>query len=192
MPHAPKPLPDQWTILLHTVLNLTILTLIDADNAHREIGYAPLTPHGTKDRTVKALEEITEPELRARAQQLIDTFYQRTATAQANADTFGAAVPDLSQLLNRLSSTAPSGQTSLTRATLTVDDDTLTMVLTLTATRPAAATLLALTTRWPRPTDPPADGTDGVTQDLDTHGNLTLRLDQKPAEHFLTWFRTQP
>lgn len=41
MPHAPKPLPDQWTIHLHTALNLTILTLIDDDGVHREIGYAP-------------------------------------------------------------------------------------------------------------------------------------------------------
>ncbi|MGW3932904.1 hypothetical protein ACWECC_33145 [Streptomyces microflavus] len=192
MPHAPKPLPDQWKIHLHTAHNLTILTLIDADGVHRHITFAPLTPTGTKDRTLEALGEITEPELQARAQQLIDTFYERTATAQANADAFGAAVPDLRQLLNRLSSTAPSGQTSLTRATLTVDDDTLTVVLTVTATGPAAATLLALTHRWPRPTDPPADGADGVTQDLDTHGNLTLRLDQTHAEQFLTWFRTQP
>lgn len=189
MPHAPKPLPDQWTIHLHTVHNLTILTLIDADGVHRHITFAPLTPHGTTDRTVEALGEITEPALRTHAQQLIDTFYERTATTQANADAFSAAVPDLRQLLNRLSSTAPSGQTSLTRASLTVDDDTLTVVLILAATGPAAATLLALTGRWPRPTDPPADG---VTQDLDTHGNLTLRLDQTHAEQFLTWFRSQP
>ncbi|MGW3335763.1 hypothetical protein ACWDF9_35095 [Streptomyces rubiginosohelvolus] len=192
MPHAPKPLPDQWTIHLHTVLNLTILTLIDDEGVHREIGYAPLTPAGTTDRTVEALEEITEPELRAGAQQLIDTFYKRTATVQANLDAFNAAVPDLPQLLNRLSSTAPSGQTSLTRATLTVDDETLNAVLIVTATGPAAATLLAITSRWRRPTDPPADGADGVTQDLDTHGTLTLRLDQAHAEQFLTWYRTQP
>ncbi|MGW6202127.1 hypothetical protein ACWF9B_00505 [Streptomyces sp. NPDC055089] len=109
MPHdAPKPLPVQWTIHIHTALNLTILTLIDPDNGHREIGYAPLTPPGAMDRTVEALEEITEPELRAHAQQLIDTFYQRTTTAQANLDALDAAVPDLSQLLNRLSSTAPT------------------------------------------------------------------------------------
>ncbi|MGC5263882.1 hypothetical protein ACPXCO_22965 [Streptomyces cyaneofuscatus] len=192
MPHAPKPLPDQWKIHLHAVHNLTILTLIDADGVHRHITFAPLTPltpHGTTDRTVEALGEITQPELRTHAQQLIDTFYERTATAQANADAFSAAVPDLRQLLNRLSSTALSGQTNLTRTSLTVDDDTLTVILILTATGPAAATLLALTDRWPRPTEPPADG---VTQDLDTHGNLTLRLDQTRAEQFLTWFRTQP
>ncbi|MGW6145793.1 hypothetical protein [Streptomyces sp. NPDC055140] len=187
MTHAPKPLPDQWTIHLHTVHNLTILTLIDADGVHRHITFAPLAPlapPGTTNRTVKTVEEITEPELRAHAQKLIDTFYQRTAQAQANADAFGVCVPDLRHLLDRLRATVPCGQ-----ASLTVDDDTLTVVLTLTATGPAAAPLLALTARWPRPT---AAAADGVTQDLDTHGNLTVRLDQTHAEHFLTWHRTQP
>ncbi|MET8816386.1 hypothetical protein ABZW47_30845 [Streptomyces sp. NPDC004549] len=191
-PHEFKPLPDQWTIHLHTVLNLTILTLIDADGAHRHITFAPLTtlnPSGTTDRPAQTLEEITEPELRARAQQLIDTFYQRTATAQANADAFGAAMPDLAQLLNRLSETAPSGPASLTRTGLTIDDDTLTVVLTLTASGPAVATLRALADRCPRPADTPAEG---ITQDLDPHGHLTLRLDQTRARQFLSWYRTQP
>ncbi|WP_327411222.1 hypothetical protein OG458_41540 (plasmid) [Streptomyces sp. NBC_01281] len=179
-------------IHFHTVLNLTILSLIDADGVHRHISFAPLTalsPPGTTDRTARTLEEITEPQLRARAQQLIDSFYERTATAQANADAFGAALPDLPQLLHRLSSIAPSGPSSLTRASCTFDDDTLTVVLTLTASGPSAGILLALTGRWPRPTDTPADG---ITHDLDTHGRLTVRFDQRHAEQFLTWYRTQP
>ncbi|MGZ2361457.1 hypothetical protein LRE75_33065 [Streptomyces sp. 372A] len=189
MPHTPKTLPDQWTILLHTVHNLTILTLLDADGGSRQIGFAHLPPPGAADRTVTALKEITEPALRDHAQQLIDTFYERTATAQANVAAFSAAVPDVDQLLDRLRRTAPSGETSLIRTGLTVDDDKLTPVLTLTATGPAAATLFTLALQWPRPTAPPAEG---FSQDLDTHGNLTLRLDQTHAEQFLTWYRAQP
>ncbi|MCL3999065.1 hypothetical protein, partial [Streptomyces lavenduligriseus] len=107
MTSSPKPLPDQWTINLHPVANLTILTLLDGAGSQREIGFRPLTPSGTTDRTVGALSEIADPELRASAQKLIDTFYERTARAQANADAFGAAVPDQRHLFDRLSSVVP-------------------------------------------------------------------------------------
>ncbi|MFD7540184.1 hypothetical protein [Streptomyces sp. NPDC059819] len=190
MPHTSPPpsLPGGWSIYLRTALNLTILTLIDSDGKHREIGFNPLSSPGAPDRTVTTLEEITEPELRVKAQTLIDTHHQRTATARVNCEAFNTAVSDLSQLLNQLTSTASSGESSLTRARVTINDDTLTAVLTLTATGPAAAPLLDLTARWPRPTEAPDDG---ATQELDPHGNLTVCLDQTHAEHFLTWYRTQ-
>ncbi len=49
-----------------------------------------------------ALEEITGLELRASAQKLIDTFYERTAQAQANVHAFSATVPDQQSLFDRL------------------------------------------------------------------------------------------
>lgn len=188
MTTSPKPLPHQWTISLHTVANLTILTLHDADGLQREIGFHPLAQPGTADRTVTAPEEITEPELRASVHKLIGTFYERTARAQANADAFGAAVPDQQDLLGRLLSAVPGS-----RADLGIDHETLTIVLKLTAAGPAAGTLLALIARWPGNTIKDTSGgpADGVDQDLDDDGTLTVLLDQTRAEHFLTWYRDQ-
>lgn len=183
MTSSPKPLPDQWTINLHPVANLTVLTLLDGDGVHREIGFHPLTPPGTKDLTAGALAEITDPELRASAQKLIDSFYVRTTQAQANADAFGAAVPDQRDLFDRLRS-AFSG-----RVELDIDDEALTVILKLTATGPAAGTLLSLIARWPGSAT--ADGqADRVTKDLDGV-ELTVRLHQERAEDFLTWYRDQ-
>ncbi|MHC3392813.1 hypothetical protein ACLQ2E_25605 [Streptomyces lavendulocolor] len=185
MTSSPKPLPDQWTINLHPVANLTILTLLDGAGIQREIGFSPLTPPGTTDRTVGALSEIAEPELRANAQKLIDTFYERTARAQANADAFGAAVPDQRHLFDRLRSVVPGCLIELD-----VDHETLAVILKMTATGSAVGVLLSLVARWPGSTA--ADGqADGVTQDLD-RGDLTMRLDQAHAEDFLTWYRDQP
>ncbi|MFI1700435.1 hypothetical protein ACH419_31265 [Streptomyces bobili] len=186
MTTSPRPLPDQWTINLHPVANLTILTLKDTDGAQREIGFHPLTRPGTVDRTVGALEEITELELRASAQKLIDTFYERTAQAQANAHAFSATVPDQRSLFDRLRDAIPCDVVRLA-----IDDETLTLVLQLTATGPAAGTLLNLTARWPGSAT--ADGrAGGVTKHLDDHGKLTVRFDQTRAEAFLTWYRDQP
>jgi hypothetical protein len=183
-----KPLPHRWTINLHTVANLTILTLHDSDGVQREIGFHPLTSPGTADRTVTAPEEITDPELRASAHQLIDTFYERTARAQANADAFGAAVRDQRDLIDRLLSAVPGS-----RADLDIDPEALTIVMRLSAAGPAAGPLLALISRWPGSTTKNAAGrpADGVVQDLDD-GALTVLLDQTRAEHFLTWYRDQP
>ncbi|MFB8243393.1 hypothetical protein ACFC58_43365 [Kitasatospora purpeofusca] len=79
MPMPPNPLPDRWTINLHPVHNLTILTLHDADGTLRQVGFRPLTPPDATEYTVRTLKEITDPELRASAQELIDTFFARTA-----------------------------------------------------------------------------------------------------------------
>jgi hypothetical protein len=186
MTTSPKSLPDQWTINLHPVANLTILTLRDGDGVQREIGFHPLTQPGSADRTVGAVDEIVELELRASAQKLIDTFYARTAQAQANADAFGVAVPDQQDLFNRLRFAVPCDGVHLT-----LDNEALTVVLELTATGPAAGTLLSLTARWlgSNTTDGQADG---VTKDLDDHGKLTMRFDQTRAEDFLTWYRDRP
>ncbi|MFI6688412.1 hypothetical protein [Streptomyces sp. NPDC050485] len=182
---SPKPLPNQWTINLHPVANLTILTLLDGDGTRREIGFHPLTPSGTKDRTVGSLEEISQPELRATAQKLIHSYYERTAQAQTNADAFGVAVPDQRELLDRLRSAVPGSQVGLD-----IDDEALTVILKLTAAGPAAGPLLSLSARWLGST---ADGQAiGATQDLDDDGELTIRLDQSRAENFLTWYRDQP
>ncbi|WP_331732961.1 hypothetical protein OG613_49015 (plasmid) [Streptomyces sp. NBC_00015] len=186
MTTSPRPLPDQWTINLHPVANLTILTLHDTDGAEREIGFHPLTRPGTVDRTVGALAEITGLELRASAQKLIDTFYERTAQAQANVHAFSATVPDQQSLFDRLRVAVPCDVVRLV-----MDDETLTVGLQLTATGPAAGTLLTLTARWPGSAT--ADGrTSGVTKDLDDDGRLTMRFDQTRAEAFLTWYRDQP
>ncbi|MFF7717620.1 hypothetical protein [Streptomyces sp. NPDC007988] len=53
------------------------------------------------------MEEIVEFELRASAQKLIDTFYERTSQAQANADAFGVNVPDQQNLFDRLRLSVP-------------------------------------------------------------------------------------
>ncbi|MER5615951.1 hypothetical protein [Streptomyces sp. NPDC002215] len=185
MTTSPTPLPDQWTICLHTVANLTILILLDDDGAEREIGFHPLTRPGTADRTVGSVEEIAEPELRASAQRLIDAFYERTARAQANSDAFGVAVPDCRNLFDRLRAAVPCDVVGLD-----LDNTALTVVLKLTATGPAAGTLLSLITRWPGSTTKAAQA-DGVATDLDNHGNVTVRLDQPHAEGFLTWYRDQ-
>ncbi|WP_331748814.1 hypothetical protein OIA45_47860 (plasmid) [Streptomyces chartreusis] len=187
MTTAPKPLPEQWTIQLRTVANLTTLTLKDGDGGEREIGFhsLPKPQPGTPDRTVDSVEEIAEPGLRASAQDLIDTFYERTAQAQANPDAFRAAVPDLQGIFARLRAAVPCDAVRLA-----VDNDTLTIVLTLTATGPAAAALLSLMARWPGSAT--EDGqADGVTQQADDHGELTMRLDQTRAEDFLAWCRDQ-
>ncbi|MCZ1012335.1 hypothetical protein [Streptomyces lydicus] len=188
MTTSPKPLPDQWTIKLHTVANLIILTLRDGDGVQREIGFHPLSEPqlGTTDRTVSAMEEIAELRLRHSAQRLIDTFYERTAQAQANADAFGTTVPDLQDLFDRLCLAVPCDV-----AHIALDDETLTVILKLTATGPAAGSLLSLTARWTGSTT--AEGqADGVTTHLDDHGKLTMHFDQKRAEDFLTWYRGQP
>ncbi|RNG27166.1 hypothetical protein [Streptomyces botrytidirepellens] len=188
MTTLPKPLPDQWTINLHSVANLTILTLRDGDGVQREIGFHLLSEPqpGTADRTVGAVEEIVDLEVRASAQKLIDTFYERTAQAQANADAFGVTVPDLQNLFDRLRVAVPCDGVHLA-----VDNETLTVVLKLTATGAAAGTLLSLAARWPGSAT--ADGqADGVTKHLDDHGELTMHFDQTRAEDFLTWYRDQP
>ena len=180
---TPYALPTQWTIRLRSVANLTILTLHDSDGAHRETGFCPLTQPTEADRTVASLEKITEDHLRTSAQKLIDTFFARTAQAQANCDDFGAAVPDQQRLADHLRSAIPGCLVDLD-----LDHDALTMVLKLTAAGPAAGMLLSLLARWPgyaRP-DGPADG---VLRDLDDAGGLTVVLDQARAEQFLTWYR---
>ncbi|MHC3392370.1 hypothetical protein ACLQ2E_23330 [Streptomyces lavendulocolor] len=183
---TPHPLPDQWAINVHPVANLVILTLLDADGAHREIGFHPLTAPGTAKRAVHALAEITDSELRASAQKLIDSFYQRTAQAKANADAFGTAVPDQQHLFDRLRSELPG-----TPVDLGIDDEALTIVLKLTAAGPTAGALLALIARWPGTTSPTGLAY-GVTQDLADDGTLTVTFDQPHAEKFLTWYRAQP
>jgi hypothetical protein len=183
---SPTPLPDRWTIYLHTVANLTILILLDDDGVQREIGFHPLTQPGTADRTVGTVKEIDELELRASAQKLIDTFYERAAQAQANADAFGVTVPDRRNLFDRLRVAVPCDVVDLA-----LDNEALTVALKLTATGPAAGTLLSLITRWSGSTTEAGEA-DGVTKDLDNHGELTVRLDQPRAEGFLTWYRDQP
>jgi hypothetical protein len=187
-PHA---LPDRWAINVNPVAHLAILTLLDADGVHRGIGFHPLTAPGTAQRAVHALTEITDSELRASAQKLIDTFYQRTAQAQAqaNADAFGAAVPDQQHLFDRLRSAVPGS-----RADLDIDHEALTIVLKLTAAGQAAGTLLALIARWPGITTKgtPGDPVDRIDQELDDDGALTVHLSQARAEHFLAWYRNQP
>ncbi|MGY3677373.1 hypothetical protein [Streptomyces sp. TE33382] len=177
----PHPLPDRWAINVNPVANLAILTLLDADGAHRNIGFHPLAAPGTAKRAVHALTEITDPELRASAQKLIDTFYQRTAQAQANADAFGTAVPDQQHLFDRLRSELPG-----TSVDLGIDDEALTIVLKLTA-----AGLFTLINRWPGTTSPTGLAY-GVAQDLADDGTLTVTFDQPHAEKFLTWYRDQP
>ncbi|HLU97054.1 MAG TPA: hypothetical protein VKZ89_09475, partial [Thermobifida alba] len=152
----------------------------------REIGFHPLTQPGTTDRTVGAVEEIVELELRASAQRLIDTFYERTAQAQASANAFGVTVPDQQNLLDRLRVAVPCDVVRLG-----LDNEALTVVLRLTATGPAAGTLLSLIALWAGSTDAVGQA-DGVTKDLDDHGKLTMRFDQPRAEDFLTWYRDQP
>ncbi|MFD9066325.1 hypothetical protein ACFVZ3_32960 [Kitasatospora purpeofusca] len=180
----PNPLPDRWTINLHPVHNLTILTLHDADGMLRQVGFRPLTPPDATEHTVRALEEITHAELRASAQGLIDTFVARTAQAQANAEAFGSAIADHPRLFERLRTTSPGCLVDLG-----IDDDALTVVLELNAEGPAAGALLSLVARWPGSATP--DGpAEGVDQNLDA-GTLTVRLDQARAEDFLTWYRDQ-
>lgn len=145
----------------------------------------PLTAPGTAQRAIRALDEITDPELRASAQKLIDSFYQRTAQAKANADAFGTAVPDQQHLFDRLRSELPG-----TPVDLGIDDEALTIVLTLTAAGPTAGALLTLINRWPGTTSPTGLAY-GVTQDL-TDGTLTVTFDQPHAEKVLTWYREQP
>ncbi|MFB7865513.1 hypothetical protein [Streptomyces sp. NPDC056069] len=183
---TPHPLPTRWAINIHPVANLAILTLLDGDGAHRDTGFHPLTAPDTTEHTVHALDEIIDPELHASAQRLIDTFYQRTAQAQANADAFGAAVPDQQHLIGRLRSDLP-----VSTIDFGIDDEALTIILKLTAAGPTAGALLALVALWPR-TTAPASPTDGVTQNLADDGTLTVTLDQRHAEKFLTWYRDQP
>ncbi|MFZ3492159.1 hypothetical protein ACODT5_02780 [Streptomyces sp. 5.8] len=185
MTTSPKPLPDQWTILLHPVLNLTILTLRDSDKTQRQIGFYSSTPPGTSERTVSALEDIADTELRASAQKLIDTFYARTAQAQANSDAFGAAVRDLQNLLDRLRTEMPRSL-----VTVAIDDEVLTIVLKLAAEGQVTALLHSLIARWPGSTTPDGPAT-GVLQERDSDGGLTVLLDQARAEQFLTWYRDQ-
>ncbi|MFF3959177.1 hypothetical protein ACFYY1_39185 [Streptomyces sp. NPDC001890] len=185
MTTSPMPLPHQWTIHLHTVANLTILVLLDDDGAEREIGFHPLARPGTADRTVGTVEEIAERELRASAQRLIDSFYERTKRAQTNVDAFGVTVPDCRNLFDRLRVAVPCDVVGLD-----LDNNALTVVLKLTATGPAAGTLLSLIARWPGSTTE-AEQADGVTTDLDNHGKVTVHLDQPHAEGFLTWYRDQ-
>ncbi|MFD3662879.1 hypothetical protein ACFWVF_20150 [Streptomyces sp. NPDC058659] len=183
---TPHPLPARWAVNVHVVANLAILTLLDGDGANREIGYHPLTPPGTTERTVQALDEITDPELRASAQKLIDSFYQRTAQAQAQADAFGAAVPDQQHLFDRLRSELPDSPIDLG-----IDNETLTITLKVAAAGPHAGALLTLIARWPGTTSPTGLAY-GVTQDLADDGTLTVTFDQPHAEKFLTWYRDQP
>ncbi|MFD4721486.1 hypothetical protein ACFWOY_28760 [Streptomyces sp. NPDC058423] len=85
------------------------------------------------------MEEIVEIELRASAQKLIDTFYERTSQAQANADAFGVNVPDRQSLFDRLRLSLPCDGVRLA-----LDDEVPSVVLNLTAKGPAAGTLLYL------------------------------------------------
>lgn len=186
---TPKPLPDLpdgWAMNFHRVANLMILVLHDADGAQRGIGYHPLVQPGAADRTVTALDDIAEPELRASAQKLINTFYERTARAQASAAAFGAVVPDQQYLFDRLRSAVPGS-----RAELGVDDEALTITLKLTAAGSAAGSLLTLITSWPGARDRPGALTVGVDRSFDDEGRLIIVLDQARAERFLAWYRAQ-
>ncbi|MCL3999064.1 hypothetical protein, partial [Streptomyces lavenduligriseus] len=88
-------------------------------------------------------------------------------------------------LFDRLSSVVPGCLIEFD-----IDDETLAVILKMTATGSGAGALLSLVARWPGSTT--ADGqAGGVTQDLHG-GDLTMHLDQAHAEDFLTWFRDQP
>jgi hypothetical protein len=181
---APLPLPAGWTISIHRVHNLIILTLRDEGGAEIEIGFHPLAAPGPQDETASALDQIADPGLRGAAQRLIDTFYARTEQAQNNCDAFGRSFPDLAAVLARL-----TGQVPGCTAVLDLDREALALVLTAKAPRASAPQLLALITRWCASAGSPDGGVDSV---LDESGELTIRLPQQPAQEFLSWFRDEP
>ncbi|MER6408996.1 hypothetical protein ABT269_37175 [Streptomyces viridosporus] len=181
-----KPLPAGWTIRLHRVHNLTVLTLHDEHGTDREIGFCPLTPDGPQDLTVSALDTIAHPRLREAAQNVVTSFYDRTAAARHHRDAFDRAVPDCRVLLGHLRARLPG-----CRADLGTDPNELTVTLTLTATTRAAGPLHALLARWPGHTGHGGSLADGIDQDLDSSGALTAALRQDRATEFLIWYRGQ-
>ena len=179
-------LPDKWAIRLNPTLNLVTLTLLDADGAERQHGYHMTRPEALGLSTVHSLEEITDAELRASAQALIDRYFARLAQVRKNADAFSEAVPDWFGLIARLRQAVTDVQ-----ITTDLDHDALALRMTLSATGPAGGQLLTLIASWPGATTPEGPP-PGVDRDLDESGSLTVTLAQEHAIGFLAWFREQP
>lgn len=179
-------LPKGWTLTLTPALNLTSLTLRDADEYPREHGFhpGPLPSALADHQPVHRLTDIGDRELRASAEQLVVRHLERVATAQANADTFGAQFPDLVPLLAGLAREVPG-----CRDRMDIDPDRLTVRLSLTTEAAGSGTLLELVNSWLGPQGL-KDTTDGLSMEFDGPSRgLEVTLDQLHAAGFLAWLR---
>lgn len=179
-------LPEGWTLTLTPALNLTSLTLRDADECPREHGFhpGPLPSALANRQPVRRLADIGDRELRDSAEQLVVGHLERVATAQANADAFGAQVPDLVSLLTGLAGEVPS-----CRDRVDVDPNRLTVRLSLTTDAAGSGALLELVNSWLGPQGL-KNTTDGLSMEFDGPSRgLAVTLDQVHAAGFLSWLR---
>ncbi|MCX4481679.1 hypothetical protein OOK44_35490 [Streptomyces cellulosae] len=179
-------LPKGWTLTLTPALNLTSLTLRDGADCPRQHGFhpGPLPAELADRQPVRRLADIRDRELRASAEQLVADHLERVATAQANADAFGAQFPDLVPLLDGLASEVPG-----CRNRMDVDPDRLTVQLSLTTDAPGSGTLLELVNSWLGPEGLKCT-TDGLSLEFDGPSRtLAVTLDQDHAAGFLLWLR---
>lgn len=179
-------LPQGWTLTLTPALNLTTLTLHDADGHPREHGFHPaqLPPALAARQPVHRLEDITDEALRDSAAQLVVRHLTRVATAQAHADAFGAQFPDLASVLAALTSQVPGCRTRMD-----IEPDRLTVQLTLTADAKGSGALLELVNAWLSPDGLNGDA-DGISLEFDGPTRaLEVTLDQHRAAEFLVWLR---
>lgn len=177
-------LPDGWDIRIRRVSNVYTLTLRDRRGSDCEIGFlGGAAPHGPQEITARRIRDLPDARLRRRARDLVETYMDRVATAQANVDGFIAAVPDADQLTDHLH--AGGGL----RLDTTVDPDSLTVVAHLTAAEQHTDALRALVTAWMAAAriDPANPGT-GLTLQLD-QPTPTVELGQARLIDFLRWYR---
>jgi len=90
----PIGLPEGWNLQLHWLHGLTILLLLDADANEAEIAFAPLTaPTHNEPHTVTDLRQLTDPQVRTAARDLIRRAQKNAlATAATPHDTPATSV----------------------------------------------------------------------------------------------------
>ncbi|WP_280454196.1 hypothetical protein [Nocardia brasiliensis] len=187
---AATTLPAGWSIRIKPSANIDILTLIDESGAEIYTGYAPgRREPDPSELVVHRLRDIRSQTLRDHARALIQALIQRrqsrVATVNANIAAYTAAVPDFNHLAERLR------RDGITIAT-DIDDSTLVITTTLTASGPAAGALMTQLGRWLA-----TNGLDevpaGITLELDEDTlALTIAVDQRHAAELLPWLHRQP
>ncbi|WP_107661155.1 hypothetical protein [Nocardia suismassiliense] len=180
-------LPRGWSIRIKAVMNVYSLTLLDADGGERHFVFHPRGQQSAEQQevTIRRFAAIGDPVLRARARELVADYRDRVAAAQASVDAFSTTTPDFAELSQHLRGRLPGAEVAIT-----IDNDHLTVILTLTATASAAGALLTLVTTWLAADELTAQLPAGITVLLGDDFALSVTLAHPHGEAFLSWYRS--
>jgi hypothetical protein len=177
-PPPPLELEAGWTIRVTYAMNIAILRLVRPDGGDAHISFARGCEPKSEPVAINALSEIHEPALRTAAEETLTAHAGRVAKANKAVADFNGLVPP-----TRLAFLTSWLATLHIEVEFSIDDDELTVILTLAAVGEAAGTLLTLIGRWREACATECEGVDAELED----DALKAQLPQYAAADFLTW-----